>query len=131
MVAIIHHVFNRDCKMNALEKAKSYLGKELTLVIDHPIGTFHPTLGFEYKANYGFVPGSESADKHEIDAYFLGVDKPLDTADGVCIAIVKHDKDEDHKLVVVPKDKDLTDEEIESAIEFQEKEVEGGFKILR
>jgi inorganic pyrophosphatase len=115
--------------MDPLTKAKEYLGKEVTLIIDHPVGTKHPQLGFTYEANYGYVPGTKAKDKHEIDAYFLGEMKPLDEADGVVIAIIKHLENEDHKLIVVAKGKTLTDEEIAKAVDFQEKF--GKHEILR
>ena len=68
--------------------AKGYLGKEVEIVIDRPLGSKHPKHGFVYEVNYGFVPHIKAPDGDELDAYYLGVSEPLKKAKGVCIAII-------------------------------------------
>jgi inorganic pyrophosphatase len=104
-----------------MTKINDFLGKEIEVFIDRPIGTKHPKHGFVYEVNYGFVPNTKSPDGEEIDVYFLGVNKPLKKAVGICIAIIHRTNDDDDKLVIVPKGIDLTDEEIDKQIEFQER----------
>jgi inorganic pyrophosphatase len=48
------------------------------------------------------VPDTKAPDGEEIDAYFLGIDKPVKKAQGKCIAIIHRLNDDDDKLVVVP-----------------------------
>lgn len=117
--------------MDALEKAKSYIGKEVSLVIDHPIGSRHPKLGFTYEVNYGYVPGTEAEDKSEIDAYLLSSDEPLGIADAKVIAVLEHKENEDHKLVAVPKGKDveLSADEIRGQVDFQE-HLSGEYEVI-
>ena len=83
-----------------------------------------------YEVNYGYIPNTKSADGEELDAYVLGVDKPLTKTKGVCIAVIRRTDDVDDKLVVVPNDKKLSFSEISKAwptslveklTEFQEK----------
>ena len=108
-------------KSRSLLLAKQYLGKEVSIVIDRPLGSKHPKHGFVYEVNYGYVPGTQSADGEELDAYYLGVSRPLHAAEGRCIAIIHRLNDDDDKLVVVPKTQmDLTDSEITQAVNFQE-----------
>lgn len=103
-------------------KATDFLGKEVKVVMDRPMGTKHPKHGFIYESNYGYIPNTVSPDGEELDAYFLGADEPLKKAEGLCIAIIHRTDDEDDKLIVVPNDKtDIKDEEIEKQISFQEK----------
>ena len=45
--------------------------------MDRPLGSKHPKHGFEYLTNYGYIPDTISGDGEELDAYVLGVDKPL------------------------------------------------------
>jgi inorganic pyrophosphatase len=104
-----------------MTKINDFLGKEIEVIIDRPMGTKHPEYGFTYEANYGFIPKTKAPDGEEIDAYFLGINKPLKKAIGICIAIIHRTDDNDDKLVVVPKDINLTNEEIDKQIEFQEK----------
>ena len=105
----------------SLQFAKEYLGKEIGLEIDRPLGSKHPKHGFIYEVNYGFVPNTKAPDGEEIDAYYLGVDKPVKVAKGKCIAIVHRLNDDDDKLVVVsPEAEKITDKEISKAIRFQE-----------
>ena len=101
--------------------AKEFLGKEVKIIIDRPLGSKHPQHGFLYESNYGYLAGVKSPDGEELDAYYLGVDKPIEKATGRCIAVVHRLKDDDDKLVVVPAGKEgMTDAEIEKSINFQE-----------
>ena len=45
--------------------------------MDRPLGTKHPKHGFVYEVNYGYIPNTVSGDGEELDAYVLGIDKPL------------------------------------------------------
>lgn len=59
--------------------------------------------------------------KQEIDAYVLGIDKAIKEFKGKCIAVIHRLNDDDDKLVVVPKNKKYSDEEIKKLTYFQEK----------
>ena len=98
-----------------------YIGKTVHVEMDRPLGTKHPEHGFVYEANYGFIPDTVSGDGEELDAYVLGVGKPLEEFEGVCIAVIRRTNDNDDKLVVVPEGLSLSDEEIEQQTAFQEK----------
>lgn len=104
----------------SLRLAKQYLGKEVEVTMDRPLGTKHPKHGFLYEANYGFIEGVRAPDGQDLDAYHLGSDEPLQKAIGVCIAIAHRKDNDDDKLIVVPKGTELTNEQIMSAIHFQE-----------
>lgn len=105
-----------------LTDARNFLGKEVEVVIDRPLGSKHPKHGFVYEANYGYIPDTKSPDGEELDAYYLGVNKPLEKAKGVCLAIIHRTNDDDDKLVVVPKSKrEISDKEIEKQTKFQER----------
>jgi len=98
-----------------------YIGKRVHVVIDRPLGSCHPEYGFSYPVNYGFLPETTAGDGEEIDAYVLGVDKPLKTFDGVCIAVIHRLNDNEDKLVVVPDGIFMDDDKIMEKIQFQEK----------
>ncbi len=101
--------------------SKDFLGKEVEVIIDRPLGSKHSKHGFTYEVNYGYVPNTKSPDGEELDAYCLGRNKPLKKAKGVCVAIIHRTNDDDDKLIVVPADrKDITNEEIEKLTNFQE-----------
>lgn len=56
--------------MNAIE----YIGKEVKVIIDRPIGSSHPDYPDHiYLVNYGYVPNTVSGDGEELDCYILGV----------------------------------------------------------
>jgi len=114
----------------SLGLARKYLGKEVEIEIDRPLGSRHPKHGFIYEVNYGFIPKTKSPDGEEIDAYYLGVNEPVNKARGKCVAIVHRLKDDDDKLVIVPQETEsITDEEILEAVHFQEQWFE--HEILR
>lgn len=98
-----------------------YLGQKVNVVVDRPLGSKHSKHGFVYKVNYGYIPNTKSPDGEELDAYVLGVNKPIDQVTGICIAIIHRTNDEDDKLVVTPNGEDFSDKEIKDFIEFQEK----------
>ena len=103
------------------EYPNSYLNKIVEVVIDRPLGSKHPKYGFPYPINYGYVPGTVSGDGEELDAYVLGINEPIKQFSGICIAIIHRLDDNDDKLIIVPKGVDLSDDEIEKAVNFQEK----------
>jgi inorganic pyrophosphatase len=107
-------------KSKSFELAKLFLGKEVEVVMDRPLGTKHPKYGFVYEANYGFVEGVKAPDGEDLDAYYLGVNEPKERAVGMCVAIAHRRDNDDDKLVVLPEGREMTDEEIMSAIKFQE-----------
>lgn len=108
-------------KSASLSLAKPYLGKEVKVVIDRSLGSKHPKHGFVYEANYGYIPDTKAPDGEELDAYVLGVGKPIEFFRGKCIAIIHRLNDDDDKLVVVPKSsEDMSDEDIRKATYFQE-----------
>jgi len=51
-------------------------------------------------------------DGDDLDAYYLGINKPLNKAKGVVIAIIHRLKDDDDKLIVAPKGTTFSDNEI-------------------
>jgi inorganic pyrophosphatase len=100
--------------------ASTYLGQQVTVHIDRPMGSSHPEHGFRYSVNYGYLPGVFAPDGEELDAYVLGVDVPLDAFTGRCIAVIHRLDDEDDKLVVVLEGVALSDKEIRAQTRFQE-----------
>ena len=100
--------------------SKEYLGKKVFVKMDRPLGCKHPKHGFVYPVNYGFIPNTISGDGEELDAYVLGVHEPLENYEGYVKAIIHRINDNDDKLVVMPKDKDYTDDQIRALTEFQE-----------
>lgn len=104
-----------------ITNSNDYLNKIVTVNIDRKLGTLHPKHGFMYMLNYGYIPNTKSPDGEELDAYLLGVFDPVDTFEGKVIAIIKRTNDNDDKLIVVPQDKEYTDDQIKALTEFQER----------
>lgn len=118
-----------EYKGESLKQVKEYLGKKVKLIIDRPLGSTHPKHGFLYPVNYGYVPNTVAPDGEGIDAYFLGINEPVETAEGICIAVIHRLDDDDDSLVVVPEDLEIKDEDIDKAVEFQEQFFK--FEIVR
>ena len=98
----------------------NYIGKKLKVQIDRPLNTKHPKHGFVYELNYGYVPNTISGDGEELDCYILGVEEPVQSYEGECIAVIYRTNDDDDKLIIVPEGKNYTDEEIRRLTHFQE-----------
>lgn len=101
--------------------SRMFIGKTVDIEIDRPLGSRHPDHDFIYPVNYGFVPGVMGLDGEELDAYVLGVDRPVKCFTGRCIAVIQRSDDADDKLVVVPNSEYFTDEQIRDLTEFQER----------
>ena len=103
------------------EKLKTLIGQEVSGVIDRPIGSKHPKHDdIIYKVNYGYINELIAPDGEKQDVYLLGINKPMKEFKGVVIAIIERTDDIEDKLVVAPIGLELTDEEIEEAVRFQE-----------
>lgn len=103
---------------------KDYLGKEVSIVIDRPLGTRHPKHGFMYMINYGYIPNTVIGDGEELDAYLLGEFEPVKESKGKVIAIIHRTNDDDDKLIVSKDGKGYSDDAIRALTEFQEKHFE-------
>ncbi len=97
-----------------------FIGKTVKVVMDRPMGSLHPEFGDEYPVNYGYIPHTISGDGAELDAYVLGIDIPVESFKGVCIAVIRRLDDDDDKLIVVPEGIEIDDERIRELTYFQE-----------
>lgn len=120
--------YNRAVNLKQ-RQAYDYIGKKVDIKIDRQLGTKHPKHDFIYEVNYGYVPNTISGDGEELDAYVLGVDVPLQEFEGKCIAVIHRTNDDDDKLIIVPEEKEFSDEEIRNLTNFQEKYFES--EIIR
>lgn len=60
----------------------SFIGQTVTIHIDRALGSRHPTHGFVYPINYGYLPTVMAPDGEELDAYLLGVFEPVEQFEG-------------------------------------------------
>ena len=104
-----------------IEKYRFYLNKEVLVKVDRKLGDKHPNFYFIYPINYGYIPNTLSEDNEEIDVYILGIFYPIDEFKGICKAIIYRYDDNENKLIVVPKNKNYTIEQMEALLEFQER----------
>ena len=108
------------------------LGKTVTVIMDRPMGTYHPKhKDMYYPVNYGYIPGIMAPDGEEQDAYVLGVDEPLKEFTGVVIAIIHRFDDVEEKWVVVPEGCTFTREEIAEQVKFQEQYFKSEIRMMK
>lgn len=104
----------------SLTLARTFLGQQVTVKLDRPLGSRHPRCGFLYPVNYGYLPGTVAPDGEALDAYVLGVEVPLAAFTGRAVAVIHREDDDDDKLVVLPGGLELTDAQIMDMVKFQE-----------
>lgn len=115
------HVSRLNRKMSdSIIPNTGYLHQTLTAIIDRPAGSKHPKHGFLYPINYGYLPGTQSGDGEELDTYVLGIEHPVLTFTGICIAIIHRLDDDDDKLVLTLPEMAFSDDEIREQTHFQE-----------
>lgn len=100
--------------------ALPFLHEKVQVTIDRPLGSTHPKWGFRYPVNYGYIHWVLAPDGEDLDAYVLWCDTPLESFEGICIAIIHRTDDDDDKLIIVPEGISFTDEEIRDFVHFQE-----------
>ena len=94
-----------------MQKIEEYLNQELSIIIDHPLGS--QGTSFIYPINCGYLKDT----KPNLSCYLLGIFNPLTEYTGKCIAIIKGK----HASKLIIADKAYSKEAISSLIEFQEK----------
>ena len=104
-----------------MTQPRDFIDRIVNVKIDRPLGSRHPTHGFIYPVNYGYVPNIPAPDGDDLDAYVLGVFEPIEEFTGRCIAVVHRLDDDDDKLIIVPEDRQFSDEQIQALVEFQER----------
>lgn len=100
------------------EILKNFLGKEVHVVVDRPVGYRHGDI--LYPVNYGYIPGTLAGDGEEQDAYILGVNEPISEFNGQVVAAILRNDDCEDKLVVAPKGTQYHQGQIAQAVSFQE-----------
>lgn len=101
--------------------AKTFLNKTIEVTIDKPLGCIYSKYKTEFLVNYGFIKDTIAPDGKELDAYVLKINIPLEKFTGQVVAIIHRLDDDDDKLIVIPENENITDDEIEKAVDFQEK----------
>ena len=97
------------------------IGSIVKVIVDRPLGTFHPKhKDIYYSVNYGYIPGVPAPDGEEQDAYILGISKPVKEFVGIVIAIIHRFDDVEEKWVVAPENSSYTKDEIMKQVAFQE-----------
>ncbi|MDF2542404.1 MAG: SAM-dependent methyltransferase [Herbinix sp.] len=102
------------------------IGKAVEGIIDRPLGSCHSRYpDIKYSVNYGYIEGIYAGDGDEQDIYLLGVDTPMDRFSGTVIAVYHRYNDNEDKWIVTPDGRDMNDDDILKAINFQEKFYDG------
>ena len=97
------------------------IGSTVRVIVDRPLGTFHPKhKDICYSVNYGYIPDVLAPDGEEQDAYILGVNKPVKEFVGRVIAIIHRFDDVEDKWIVAPEGASFTKDEIMKQVAFQE-----------
>ena len=110
-----------ETEKGTLNQSKSYLGKDVQIKIDRPLGSTHPKhKSIIYPINYGYIDGVIGGDGEELDVYLLGVDAPVTEYKATVIAVIHRLNDNEDKLVAAPEGMNFTKEQILEAVHFQE-----------
>jgi len=94
-------------------KFKEYIGQTVNIIIDSHMGTKHPKLGYYFPINFGHIENSK------MEAFVMGVFKPIQRFTGTVIAILTENSESEIFLVVAPDGKTYTDEAILAITEFR------------
>jgi inorganic pyrophosphatase len=106
----------------AVVEAEANIGKTFEVIIDRPIGTEHPKhKGLYYPINYGEIESIIGGNGECQDVYIVDAGKPLKKAKVKSIAVIFRENDDETKWVGIIGDKIPTQDEVRSAIQFQEK----------
>ena len=97
------------------------LGKSVTVIVDHPYGSFHPhRADVQYPINYGYILEDASVDSDMQNAYIYGIEEPLEEFSGVVVAIIYHLDDYQSRWVVASPLEKVTKDDIIQSVGFEE-----------
>lgn len=107
-------------------KYTDIIGKKVHVIVDRPAGSYHPrNHDIFYSINYGYIEDIIAGDGSGQDVYIIGQDNPLETFDGIVIAVYHRTNDVEDKWIVAEEGSDFSDEEIMKNIHFVEQFFEG------
>lgn len=99
---------------------RKMLGHMVTVTVDHPYGSFHPTLAdVTYPVNFGYVSDPLPLQDGMQDAWVIGPQVPVETFKGVVVGIIYH-KDGDSRWIVVQPGMVIDHQQIINLIGFEE-----------
>ena len=102
---------------------------KVKVIVDRPLGSFHPKYkNLYYPLNYGYIQDIMAPDNEPQDAYILGVEEPVLEFEGELIAIIHRLDDIEDNWVVA--NNFFTIEEIKQATSFQEKYFKTKIELL-
>lgn len=108
-------------KSDYIAQSLSFLGKEVEIKVDRPLGSTHPKhKNIVYQVNYGYIPNVIGGDGEELDIYLLGVNEAVTEYKATVIAVIHRINDNEDKLVAAPKGITFTKEQIIKLTYFQE-----------
>ena len=117
-----YHIWARLHKPVSQLDFSNVIGKQVSGTIDRPLGSVHPrSKNLIYPVNYGYVNGVMAGDGAEQDVYYLGEIQPVTEFSGKVIAVAHRFNDVEDKWIVAKDGTSFTKEQIEQAINFQEK----------
>lgn len=100
---------------------REWLGKTVTVIIDHPYGSFHPHIAdLTYPVNTGYVEELFQKNDEFQDAYVIGPKEPLDTFKGVVSGIIYHKDDHRSYFIVTRVAENIDENEIIQAVGFEQ-----------
>ena len=100
---------------------REWLGKTVTVIIDHAYGSFHPHIAdLTYPVNTGYVEELFQKNGEFQDAYVIGPKEPLDTFDGVVSGIIYHKDDYRSYFIVTRVTENIDENEIIQAVGFEQ-----------
>ena len=100
--------------------ANAWLGKQVKVQIDQPMGKFHPYLEDAiYQVPMGYVYEAETMEE-PINAYVIGVGEMVDSFSGVVVAVIYHEYSDEATLVVGRIGEEVQQDKILKDIAFRE-----------
>ena len=98
--------------------ANNWLNKMVDVTIDHPYGSHHPYRDLQYELNYGYCYIKES-DTY-INAYVYGIKEPIESYEGIVVAVIYHKEDSGIRLVVASPLENIERDKLIQEIGFEE-----------
>lgn len=99
----------------------SFVGTEVSVVIDRPAGSRHPSYELVYPLPYGWIPDTVAGDGEPVDAYIVGASRPQARYFGRCVAVVERRDDVEMKLIVSVDRMERGEAELTRLVAFQER----------
>jgi len=110
---------------------QKWLGRTVTVTVEHEYGSFHDLQEITYPLNCGYVEEVLKETGEFSEAYVYGISEPVHSFTGIVTALIYHKEDDEIRYVVSPVTLNIDPDEVKKAAGFNEQFYDTKFIFMK